>query len=471
MCNRRLGLLLALLTLAGCDGGRTSPRPDGAIPTSDGAVPTSDGGPGAVPAGAPLRFDATDAAWPVPARSGGGYDTSNGAGWATVDLDGDGAPELVSTADATGGVHGGGSAPHWEVYRNEGAGFAAAPFLWPVPAAPGLTGGFRATAGRSWALVDLDGDGRPDLVWTGDPASGAVFGNGAAPHWQVYRNEGTGFAAAPFRWSVPAADDLAQGYAATSGRTYALVDLDGDHLPDLVITAAAATGDVLGNGSSPRWSVHRNLGDRFASDPAAWPVPAASSLDRGFFAVGDVGWALLDFDGDERVDLVWTRDPARGEVFGRGASAHWKVFRNGGNGFDPNAANVAVPDPASVTQGFDRVTADGWALLDLDADQRPDLVWTRDPDTGAVHGFGASPYWQVFLNRGDHLEATPARLAVPAPAELPRGFDAVGSDSWSTLDLDGRGAPELVWTRPAAGHPVFGVDASPHWRVFLAAWR
>jgi hypothetical protein len=450
---RTLHALFAVSLLLGCDDGRALGL------HNDAALPEGDDAGGAAVAVLPARFDADDAAWSVPTRAPDGYDALAGAGWASVDLDGDGAIDLVSTSTDGRAVFGATGAPYWDVHRNEGDGFARDAYRWAVPHAPG--GGLAAIAGAFWSLVDMDGDARPDLVWTADPDTDEVLGAGGSAHWRVHRNEGAGFAAEPFLWPVPRASDIARGYARTAGQTYALVDVDGDRRPDLVVTASAIDRGIFGRGSSPHWRVHRNLGDGFAPEPASWPVPADH-----FATIAAVGWALVDWDGDGRVDLVWTQES--GQLFGLAESPHWKVFRNEGDGFAAAPANVSIPAPSSLERGFDRVADAGWALVDLDLDRRPDLVWARDPGTGAVHGFGASPHWQVFLNRGDRLDDAPARVAVPGPTELARGFDAVASDRWALLQLDGRGALEIVWTRASSAQRVFGFEASPHWRVFLA---
>ncbi|MCK5795670.1 MAG: FG-GAP repeat protein [Deltaproteobacteria bacterium] len=39
-----------------------------------------------------------------------------------------------------------------------------------------------------WQTGDLDGDGRPDLLWSADPNARKIWGQAAAPHWKIFFN-------------------------------------------------------------------------------------------------------------------------------------------------------------------------------------------------------------------------------------------------------------------------------------------
>ena len=75
-------------------------------------------------------------------------------------------------------------------------GFAATPTRWDVPDESMGGYGFYMTAQSYnpqgfWTLMDLTGDGLPDLVVSAPASSGSasVFGNGGDAYWQVYRGE------------------------------------------------------------------------------------------------------------------------------------------------------------------------------------------------------------------------------------------------------------------------------------------
>ena len=71
--------------------------------------------------------------------------------------------------DATG-------SPYWKVYLNTGSGFGPA-MNWMVPQ-NGTYEGIYSTdlsGSRNWTLVDLDSDGKVDLIQTSDPTKGQVW--------------------------------------------------------------------------------------------------------------------------------------------------------------------------------------------------------------------------------------------------------------------------------------------------------
>jgi len=166
---------------------------------------------------------------------------------ASPDAAPDAAPDVATDAPAgDGGVAGG---------------FSPTAAGWVVPP-NGLSDGFYATAlangTRWWTLADMNGDGRPDLVQTGDPArtGGYVFGAGTAtPTWRVFRNTSTGFATTATAWAVPNIglnDGPYTASIAAGTRWWATLDLNGDRRADLVQTGdpARTGGYVFGAGAA-----------------------------------------------------------------------------------------------------------------------------------------------------------------------------------------------------------------------------
>ncbi len=176
-------------------------------------------------------------------------------------------------------------------------------------------------------LVDLTGDGRPDLVTTTyDTGSGV----NAATEWLLYRNLGDGGFADPvlFRVDVPTGTfgtatldrstgkQYREGFggsARTFGQTVTrqtLADLNGDGLDDLIEVPAHF------GSAGPVWNVALNHGEGFAR-PMEWKFTGSTSRTAGPFpgglAYGDGPGSyklsraieqLADVNGDGRLDFV-----------------------------------------------------------------------------------------------------------------------------------------------------------------------
>ena len=282
------------------------------------------------------------------------------------DIDGDGRNDLVA-------ARGGFSYDPSVVYYNAVAGLATTPgWQSQVP---------------SWAvgmaLVDIDGDGRLDLVTSNQ-------GNGTNdPHRPLYlfRNTGSGLGTTP-AW---------QSAEASIQNSVAAGDLDGDGRPDLATAKwvnfqSAAYLNVGGTpATTPYWSTGTTAGDR--------------------------GVAIADFDGDGRNDILlgqqvltlYRNDGAGGftpvwqasnpnsnhqglavaDVNGDGWPDIAEIdFSRGKVWIHLNRAGVLDPEPAWQYVGSGAGTA--LAFGDVNGDGLPDL---------AV-GFSGQPSVIVFLNQG-----------------------------------------------------------------------
>jgi hypothetical protein len=293
--------------------------------------------------GMPNGFAATAVTWGVP-QSGttNGFTTpvlnSGALQWATLDVTGDGKADLVQTCDpVTGRVWDATNAPHWKVFANTGSGFATQATLFSVPSS-GTFGGFDSmtvSAGvEQWVTVDLDHDGKLDIVQTADTATGTVWDAAGAPYWKLFRGTATGFEASPKNWRVPKSglsDGFSMARSETTARRWLLVDLDGDDDLDLVQTGDTAftrrVRDATGN---PYWKVFANKGgDGFSEELYRWPVPlgptdgfAETTISSGAF-----NWFLADVDHDGYRDLVHTMNPATSAAWDATGAAYWKVYR------------------------------------------------------------------------------------------------------------------------------------------------
>ncbi len=392
--------------------------------------------------------------------------TATDPSYATLDLDGDGPPELVVTSSCGEGEVGG---EHWIVFANEGDGFGDAR-PWALPQWPNaelpfptLSGNGCATGdGPDYAVFDLDGDRAPDLV----VPNGCGGGDVGDTQWIVFPNEGDGFGeATDWRlpdWPSPEAPFLE---LATEERcnpstrpTYALLDLTADRRPDLVVTSACGEGGVGGS----QWLVFPNEGDGFG-EAVAWALPDWPNSEFPFVTLSSAGscdgrstpsYGLADLDGDGGADLVVTQtcgdDPTGRE--------QWLMFPNEGDGFgDPVAWTLpdwpaTVPFPTlGATAECESDSAPSYALADLDHDQRPDLVVTFACGDGAI----GADRWLVFPNDGGGF-ADPQEFALPDwpgadeftfnALAAPGSCEAPPRPTYGLVDLTGQGSSSLTVT-------------------------
>ncbi len=418
--------------------------------------------------------------------------------WSTMDLTGDGRPDLVVTRLAGSASQLGlpGPAPHWRVYPGTDTGFAPDPLEWPTPrlpeqAAEGLVRVAQTSSiDGSWMTSDLDGDGLLDLVElnpeseyiTGDPQ----FGFPADPHWRVYRNNGQGFDPDWIPWSTPASDIGQLGFFAPTLEStsyylgaWSMLDLDGDARPELVVLRAVSTSDVFGFPGDPHWQVHHNDGTGFAATATRWSVPEeALAGASGVLLTQGETWSTMDLDGDARPELVFTRDGG-GRQLGHPDQPHWRVYRNVGDGFAADGEDWTTPGGDGVsTNGFHQPGGGGaaaqdgqWATVDLDGDRRLDLVVTRFAGDPGQPGHPEDPYWEVYP--GAEGGFTDPGLVWTLPTELvftTAGFDRLGHlgdddhGVWSTMDLDGDHRPELVLTA-GSDQRQLGYPDAPSWMI------
>jgi len=288
----------------------------------------------------------------------------------TFDMNGDGVPDFVDASGST-----------WQVYFGQGAallshgGFSNLPTPWPAQLAhireshtnvfpyPPMMGLPAGTADIQ-DVIDMNGDGLPDLV-RADSAT-----------WDVRLNNGAGF-------SSPTPQSSSQAFLRFTAEQLQLIN---QHLvPDLWPSVWFAIFDMNGDGlpdviqvGNNELQVQLNLGHAFAV-PKSWPLPALI-CDHGFGGLPRTHRAvreefgpnsnrqvfrdLFDINGDGLPDSVTA------------CGSTWTVYFNRGNGFSPTA--YAWPNvPSRIRDAGDTIYLD---TFDADGDGIVDSV---DFTTGA----------------------------------------------------------------------------------------
>jgi Tfp pilus assembly protein PilF len=244
-------------------------------------------------------------------------------------------------------------------------------------------------AGSGGCLLDVDGDGRLDVI--------ALSSGAHAIH--VYRNLGDGHfqqePAQPFGLDISG-----QGIACTTG------DFDNDNLVDLAVSL------------SDRVVLFHNLGHgRFADVTKASGIQAENK---------PAGLTFVDFDHDGDLDLFVTGKPLPG------ATSANVLWRNDGNGkFTEWTGPTAL--------GGDHATSNA-ILSDLNNDRAVDLVVTGE----------SAP--TLYINpREGKFGALPLYATANLPATV--GVTALdfNKDGWMDLALTHAGAPGVTLWRNVDG--------------------
>lgn len=230
-----------------------------------------------------------------------------GAAFSTAaDLDGDGVPEILATSFGTVSGFGPGTGGTVAAYRRAGTGWTRHDVITPADA---------IQFPNEPTLSDVDGDGLTDLV---EPAGFFICTPCGSLSWWRQAPLGT--------WTRH--DLVASGNPAFFHRAV-LVDLNGDHLRDLVTVAETAT--------SATTLMFPGIPGGFSSTPTV--------LGEGLGSLPTV----VDVDGDGDLDV------ASAQYFSRNGSFAW--LENAGNGVF--VKHVIAADLGGAIQ-LSKVPGIGW---------------------------------------------------------------------------------------------------------------
>jgi hypothetical protein len=364
-----------------------------------------------------------------------------------------------------------------------------------------LTANFDLSDNLTWTTQDMNGDQKPDLVITSQDYYSFDVNNNQ--HWKVYLNTGSGFAATPIEWSLPAGghvgnNDILYGYHLTTNfdlsdnLTWTTQDMNGDQKPDLVVTSQDYYSFDVNN--NQHWKVYLNTGSGFATTPIEWSLPAGGHVGNNDILYGyhltanfdlsdNLTWTTQDMNGDLKPDLVVTSQDYYS--FDVNNSQHWKVYLNTGSGFATTPIEWSLPDGGHVgyndilygyhlTTNFDLSDNLTWTTQDMNGDLKPDLVVTSQD----YYSFDVNnnQHWKVYLNSGSGFATTPIEWSLPAGGavgyndilygfNITTSFDFNDDVTWTTQDMNGDQKPDLVVT--SKDYYSFDVNDNQHWRVYL----
>jgi len=305
--------------------------------------------------------------------------------YATVDLTGDGHPDLVAFSDQCDASVG---QTHWDLYAWSASGFAAAPVPFAVPA-PRCQVDFDKAShddSISYAMMDLTGDGTSDLVVFGDHCDATV----GQTHWDVYAGSASGFAAAPVPFAIPAPrcqidfDEAAQDAA----MSYSTMDLTADGHPDLVVFSDQCDASV----GQTHWDLYPWSAAGFAAAPVPFTVPAPRCQISFDEASQDatIAYAAMDLTGDGNPELVVFGDRCDTST----GQTHWDVYPWSTSGFAAAPTPFALPAPRCQID-FDEAAQDAaisYSTMALTAACGVDLVVFGDQCDATV----GQTHWDVY---------------------------------------------------------------------------
>ncbi len=426
-------VVLAGLSLGGCAPDPVLPGYSGeplwAQPDTDAAVDLGHTPAREPLAGGPITFVDQTVERGLASAVGGG--NTHGVALGVVDLDGDGAPEILVVNG-----HGNRSEPPdtiWPttLWHNDGTGV-----FTDVTASAGL-GGLADLDGYSVAAGDIDRDGDLDLYLAAQPEN-VLLENQSSPG-------SLSFVDVTASWGAEATPSNPDQVADGRSKLVAMGDFDADGWLDLVSTTSTQPG--------PGGTLLRNTGDRAFED---WTTRSGLRIQ------GDghpCALMFTDYDNDGRADLwIWNdrgghtllhHDGEAWEYLGSNASR--TSIRNpmGIDGADIDhdgdldyyVSNIGT-HPLLINGGeglFDNESEDrgtagdfGWGLAfeDFDRDGWPDLFVTQEDDRP----------WLSYRNAGGGVFEPADSWSHPAIASRAQAHNVAAAFG----DLDGDGRIDVV---------------------------
>ncbi len=319
--------------------------------------------------------------------------------WA--DVNGDGRTDMVIAVRAPNGSE------TKKTYIKTDSGWDSSQSQWHLPQplrsydnaiVNGTTGRFASNVINRGQLVDFNGDGLVDIIYSNKLYTDNHQYNTLSEVRIAFRNTGNGWVEEPnYR---PSAEMIMFDYI-SNGSTGAywtrmetvrarLIDVNNDGLPDWV----SAWFDYVGNGTGVEYKkTWLNTGSGWTYAPN-YNLPDVFTEYRGPYTLNH--GTFLDANGDGRVDWVQSYHAS-------GETAQRNTYLNNGAGFDttPTALyrhpSVMFDGSASWSHTIPNLTG---SFVDVNGDGRPD--WVRSYKPNSVQEFKGT-----YLNTGRGWQTTP----------------------------------------------------------------
>jgi RHS repeat-associated protein len=248
-------------------------------------------------------------------------------------------------------------------------------------------------------LIDLNGDGLPDLLKTDAGGGGHTVAVNRGP-----LRQGSNWV---IQWANPTTVDPGAGSAwnfdLASEQTH-LADMDGDGLADLVHKTADNAVFYFANRGRLNWSERRDMLLEHTAPPAPFDNP---------------GVVTADVDFDKRMDII--------QSINFGDSIGYRVWFNLGH------QNYSTPQTVEAEGGFD-LALPGVQIVDCNGDRVPDVARIRPGEVLVAAGLGYG------------------RFAPPQSMRLPDFIlDDLQIASAKLTDINADGLADLVVERAAPG--------------------